>query len=56
LKAAHAERAEYEDLTGRVFVQSTDGHYNTNAPPGHWRPQHRRAISGMALNGPANED
>ena len=51
-----AEREEYEDLTGVNQRQSNDGHYNTNAPPGHWRPQHRRAISYLALKVPAEED
>ena len=33
-----AQKAEYDDVMMAAVKQSQDGHYNTNAPPGHWRP------------------
>ena len=47
-----AQKAEYDEMTGKPSV---DGHYNMGAPIGHWRPQHRRAVSYMDLKAPADD-
>ena len=38
-------RAEIEQVRHKLMAS----HYNVDAPPGQWRPQHRRSISNMAI-------
>ena len=38
-------RKEMEQVRHQLMAQ----HYNVDAPPGQWRPQHRKSISTMAI-------
>ena len=37
-------------ISGEVTnMRRVGGHYNEGAPPGHWRPQHKRTLSQMEI-------
>mmetsp|Transcript_7295 Transcript_7295/g.8747 ORF Transcript_7295/g.8747 Transcript_7295/m.8747 type:complete len:169 (-) Transcript_7295:1297-1803(-) len=43
------EHVKFNSMRTSVAKERPGGHYNMDAPPGHWRPQHKRAVSQIAL-------
>ena len=39
------EGAKFNTVRQSGLKQRPGAHYNVDAPPGHWRPQHKRAVS-----------